>query len=1268
MQRSNLITSLFSNLMNRKFTGGYQKFACTIAFALAFTMAKAAYIPVSLTGYNADVVANGTGLPTTSTSIAFDSATATTNYVLVADNYQVTGVSPLPTYSIASSGIVNSAVTSGLAYTLASFNSGNSLRLVGTSAPKNTGTLTFPTPNYYIGDVYILAAAASGSATATFTLNFTGGGTQTYTTTVEDWMNGTTPAAQGIGRALRSTGTLDAAAGATNPRLFEIHIPISSSNLSKTIQSITVTRTGGSTLESVLNVLAVTVDNQNCLPVTGLAASQIKTTSANLNWNAVAGANGYEYAITTSSVPPASGTPQTATSYSASGLNPGTVYYLHVRSSCPNGSFSGWTTLSFTTPIIVNRYAGVVGYDDCNNRLIVDDATGFNIGDTVMLFQMKTYAVDSSNTQTFGDTLAYQGAGNYEYNVIRSKNGNTLGLKYKVKRTYQWTLGKVQLIRIPTYQNYTVNTPLTCLPWDGTKGGILAFKVINTLTLNADIDVTGNGFKGGAPLYSTQFSCNKTDYYYDGTTNFGAAKGEGIGVLSPSKLYGRGKLTNGGGGGNDNNSGGGGGSNGGTGGDGGYQYQAAIWCTSSIIPNIGGIGGLKLSYNNLLNKVFLGGGGGAGHGDNMGETGGGNGGGVVIIDADNIIGNNHIINANGDNAPQCTGAGPNCQDDGTGGGGGAGVVAIKANSITNLLQVNAKGGKGANAYSSVTVNATFATGPGGGGSGGIAWFSAAANPVGVAVNTSGGAAGVLPQFLNTPNGATPGDAGATVNNLALNFPVTPQDTFPIKHNLDYKDSIISCATVYFQNLTVPATNVFAWWWSFGDGDTSFLMSPTHTYGTGGTYTVKLAVTDNGGCTDTLVRVLNLNSINYSITDTVLGCKTIEFGAVQNSGPGGMTFDWDYGDNDTGSGNPSTHVYQVGGDYTVVLTVTDSTGCQDTTHLDFHVEDITAAFTVSDDTICQGESVTFTDASGTNAIFYAWTFGNGLIDSAQNPVQVYPNSGVYPAKLVVGEITGCLDSSTLNIVVDSISPVDYIPSDTLLCEGQTIILTAYYLADNVTKTEWDLGDGFKLPNSDSVKHAYDTSGNFNITLTVKFRACPDIVFAKDIHINPFPELNLGPDTSMCPNGPALVLVDNINISNPDARWHWNTGDSTSSLTVYHPGIYMASVNVDGCVTNDSVEVFKDCYIDIPNAFTPDNDGANDYFLPRQLLSENVSQFKMVIYNRWGQQVFQTVSVNGRGWDGKFNGQDQPMGVYVYKIDVSFRNGATESYTGNLTLLR
>src|SRR5690606_24672397 len=101
--------------------------------------------------------------------------------------------------------------------------------------------------------------------------------------------------------------------------------------------------------------------------------------------------------------------------------------------------------------------------------------------------------------------------------------------------------------------------------------------------------------------------------------------------------------------------------------------------------------------------------------------------------------------------------------------------------------------------------------------------------------------------------------------------------------------------------------------------------------------------------------------------------------------------------------------------------------------------------------------------------------------------------------------------------------------------------------------------------------------------------------------------------------------------------------------------------------ESIEISKDCYIDIPNAFTPDGDGHNDYFFPRQLLTEGVSRFKMQIFNRWGQLLFETSRLDGRGWDGNFNGKAQPTGAYLYRIEADFSNGQWEKYEGNITLL-
>lgn len=100
---------------------------------------------------------------------------------------------------------------------------------------------------------------------------------------------------------------------------------------------------------SVDNISISSTPTSACAAPSGLAASGVTTSGANLSWSAVSGATSYEYAVLTSATPPASGTNITATSYAASGLTSNMVYYFHVRSVCGAGTFSGWSTLSFTT-------------------------------------------------------------------------------------------------------------------------------------------------------------------------------------------------------------------------------------------------------------------------------------------------------------------------------------------------------------------------------------------------------------------------------------------------------------------------------------------------------------------------------------------------------------------------------------------------------------------------------------------------------------------------------------------------------------------------------------------------------------------------------------------------------------------------------------------------------------------------------------------------------------------------------------------------------
>ena len=154
----------------------------------------------------------------------------------------------------------------------------------------------------------------------------------------------------------------------------------------------------------------------------------------------------------------------------------------------------------------------------------------YNPGDTVLLIQMKGAVIDSSNTANFGTVTNYKNAGNYEYNYVKQKTGNLIQLRNLVTRQYDIPIGKVQLVRVPYYDNLVVDNTLTCMQWDGTKGGILAFNVKNTLTMNAGMDVSGKGFIGGQVINpkNNSFYCHENNYYYPNDPIKAARKVRGL--------------------------------------------------------------------------------------------------------------------------------------------------------------------------------------------------------------------------------------------------------------------------------------------------------------------------------------------------------------------------------------------------------------------------------------------------------------------------------------------------------------------------------------------------------------------------------------------------------------------------------------------------------------------------------------------------------------------------------------------------------------------
>lgn len=406
------------------------------------------------------------------------------------------------------------------------------------------------------------------------------------------------------------------------------------------------------------------------------------------------------------------------------------------------------------------------------------------------------------------------------------------------------------------------------------------------------------------------------------------------------------------------------------------------------------------------------------------------------------------------------------------------------------------------------------------------------------------------------------------------------------------------------------------------------------------------------------------------TSVHFGCNgdTVNFTNSSTSG-GILYYIWNFGDGASDTAMNPHHIFQQG-TYTVTLIATNHY-CFDSTKIPLNlVHPLKAGFTADPVLLCQGSPVTFTDTSITNGagVGHAWTFGDGGTDTVKNPVYNFQKTGTFNVQMVITDWVPCKDTANITIDVDTTSGIAILTTDSVLCAGQYITLTGLYASRGNTGISWTFSNGDSILAVNPLVKAFNTAGTYTVYATPHYRACKDTTGSRVIHVMQQPTISLGPDTSICAGSETITLRDDINSLNTAASWHWSTGSRGPSTIIVAPGIYFATVNINNCYSSDTITVNPDCYMDIPNVFSPNGDGINDYFYPRSLLTRGLTHFTMNIYNRWGQLIFETTSLDGAGWDGKMNGVRQPQGVYVYVIDATFRDGQKEHHQGNVTLMR
>lgn len=437
--------------------------------------------------------------------------------------------------------------------------------------------------------------------------------------------------------------------------------------------------------------------------------------------------------------------------------------------------------------------------------------------------------------------------------------------------------------------------------------------------------------------------------------------------------------------------------------------------------------------------------------------------------------------------------------------------------------------------------------------------------------------------------------------------------------------------------------------------------------TEGTYTI--ALRDANNCEITLDIDIN-EPVPVAVDETVVGesclgdcLGSINLGAFDGFAP--YTFSIDDCATTDGLGS---YAGLCAGDYDIC--VVDANGCQ-----------YSNTVTVFDGTTPADATITLTGPFCINDA--------AIVLTAVSPGGVFTGPGVVggmfnPSIAGVGTHTitntisiGCGDIATRDIVVNALPVVSFITDVNSGCED--LVVPFINTGDVGAACYWDFGDGSSSTFCGSVTHTYDNSGLFDVSYTlIDANGCTNTATFYD-YIDVYPQPNavfkFGPQ-------PATTLNTKISftdMSTGEDAWTWTfdaLGNSNEQDPQFIfpeiPGSYVVDLEVTnsfGCIDNtaQTVIIFEQLLIYVPNTITPDGDLYNEVFKP-YFNGIDIYDYTLTIYNRWGETMFVSHDITV-GWNGTFNGELVPNGVYVWHINTQeITSDKKLEYHGHVSVLK
>ncbi|MDQ3072556.1 MAG: PKD domain-containing protein [Bacteroidota bacterium] len=393
---------------------------------------------------------------------------------------------------------------------------------------------------------------------------------------------------------------------------------------------------------------------------------------------------------------------------------------------------------------------------------------------------------------------------------------------------------------------------------------------------------------------------------------------------------------------------------------------------------------------------------------------------------------------------------------------------------------------------------------------------------------------------------------------------------PIARVSASKTTVCVNEPVTFTSTSIPGRGVLTYMYHFGDGNRSTQAGPVYAYSAPGTYQAKLVVTNSNGCMDSVTQSIVVTSPPVADFTALTGCGSFSV-TFDNNSAGATGYVWNFGDGNTSTDENPVHLYANEGTYQALLTITNASGCTDTSLLTIDVRqqpeaDFTAEF------VCEGRGTVFSNLTqhGGALAEYRWYFGDGRTSTQKDPTHIYLTDGKYMASLVVETPNGCKDSIARSVtVLETPTAAFTVPGGGCREDTVTFLNTSSTINGSPASYTWDFGDGTVQSNEIHPVHAFMSYGTYKVTLMViNGSGCQSSV-TNNVKVLPPAEFS-APDA--CDGQPMTFF--NVTVSEPgDVNsyvWDFDDGDSSTAQNPTHlyaePGTYdvrLIVTSIAGC---------------------------------------------------------------------------------------------------------